>query len=123
MLYGSHEKEVSGMETETTNNRMELKAAIEGLNTLKEPCQVELYTDSQYVKEGITSWVNTWIINDWKNANRKPVKNSDLWQQLIEATGKHIVNWHWVRGHDGVELNERADRLARKAIKDAVTAK
>jgi ribonuclease HI len=118
LQYGGHEKEVSGYEPETTNNRMELRAAIESLKVLKQPCDVDLYTDSVYVKDGITTWINTWMLNNWKNANKKPVKNADLWQELLDITGKHLVKWHWVKGHDGNELNERADQLARDAIKD-----
>jgi ribonuclease HI len=118
LIYGKHEKDLSGGETPSTNNRMELKAAIEALKSLKEPCEVELYTDSNYVKDGITTWVNTWLTNNWKNANKKPVKNADLWQELIHETGRHLVHWHWVKGHNGNKYNEKADKLATGAIKE-----
>ena len=118
LMYGGHQKKINGYEPHTTNNRMELKAAIEALDSLKEPCEVELFTDSQYVREGITNWVNKWILNNWRNANKKEVKNSDLWQELMTKSAKHLVHWHWVRGHDGNVYNEMADELARMAIKD-----
>lgn len=116
LTYGKVEKEISGAEENTTNNRMELRAAIEALKALTQTCEVDIYTDSQYVKEGITTWINTWISNNWKNANKKEVKNSDLWKELNSLTAKHLVRWHWVKGHDGIILNERADKLARKAL-------
>lgn len=116
LQYGEVEKELSGGEVETTNNRMELMAAIEALNALKKPCQVELYTDSTYVKDGINQWIHGWKRNGWKTAAKKPVKNAELWQQLDEAVKRHHVNWHWVKGHAGDEGNERADALARGAI-------
>ncbi len=116
LQYGEVEKELSGGEAETTNNRMELMAAIEALNALKKPCQVELYTDSTYVKDGINQWIHGWKRNGWKTAAKKPVKNAELWQQLDEAVKRHHVNWHWVKGHAGDEGNERADALARGAI-------
>ena len=117
MIYGEHEKDLSGAETDTTNNRMELKAAIEGLKALKDTCEVEIYTDSKYVQEGITSWIKNWMINGWMNAGKKPVKNADLWQELVHEAGKHMVTWHWVKGHDGNVMNERADKLAVAAVK------
>jgi ribonuclease HI len=109
---GGREKEISGGEPLTTNNRMELLAAIRGLEALKRPCRVSVYTDSNYVRDGITKWVHGWKRNGWKTADRKPVKNSELWQALIDAAAHHEVEWHWVKGHSGHPENERADRLA-----------
>lgn len=109
---GAREKELSGGEADTTNNRMELLAAIRGLETLKRPCRVALYTDSNYVRDGITKWIHGWRRNGWRTADRKPVKNAELWQALIDAAAPHRVEWHWVRGHSGHPENERADRLA-----------
>lgn len=109
---GPHEKELSGGEADTTNNRMELTAAIRGLEALTEPCEVELYSDSRYVLDGITKWVDGWRRRGWINASKKPVRNADLWHELIEASAKHKVAWHWVRGHNGHPENERVDRLA-----------
>lgn len=117
LVFGGNEKEISGGENATTNNRMELMAAIMALETLKEPCQVELYTDSNYVKDGITKWISGWQAKGWKTADKKPVKNVDLWQRLIQAEAGHKVSWHWVRGHNGHEMNERVDRLARLAVR------
>jgi ribonuclease HI len=117
LIYGKHEKQISGAEEQTTNNRMEMKAAIESLKTLKQPCSIDLYTDSKYLQDGINEWVKTWVINGWKNANKKPVKNADLWQELLHETARHIVTWHWVKGHAGDVYNEKADSLAREAIK------
>ncbi len=116
LRYGKVEKELSGGEAETTNNRMELTAAIEALKTLKQPCSVDLYTDSSYVKDGIGKWIHGWKKNGWKNAARKPVKNADLWQALDEARNRHEVKWHWIKGHAGHPENERADELARHAM-------
>ena len=113
---GTHEKELKGGERRTTNNRMELMAAIAALEALKRPCAVDLYTDSQYLRGGITGWINGWKRNGWRTADRKPVKNVDLWQRLDAALAPHQVNWHWVRGHAGHAMNERADGLARAAI-------
>ena len=109
---GAHEKELSGGEPLTTNNRMELLAAIRSLEALKRPCKVDLYTDSNYVRDGITKWIHGWRRNGWKTADRKPVKNAELWQELLDATAPHKVQWHWVKGHSGHPENERADRLA-----------
>ena len=106
------ERELSGGEPLTTNNRMELMAAIEALNALKRPCHVQLYTDSNYVRDGITRWIHGWRRNGWKTADRKPVKNAELWQALLDATSPHRVDWHWVKGHAGHPENERADALA-----------
>ena len=111
--FGEHEKELYGGEQQTTNNRMELLAAIEALNALKEPCSVNLYTDSQYVKGGMTGWIFGWKKNGWKTSAKKPVKNAELWQALDEAVARHKLEWHWVKGHAGHEENERADELAR----------
>ncbi len=119
LRFGGSEKELYGGEADTTNNRMELRAAIEALNTLKRGCSVELSTDSQYVKGGITGWINNWRKNGWKTANKKPVKNADLWQALDEATKRHDISWHWVKGHAGHLENERADELARKGVEEA----
>ncbi len=113
---GAHEKEISGAENPTTNNRMELMAVIGALEALKRPSEVRLYTDSQYVRRGITEWLAQWKARDWKTADRKPVKNQDLWQQLEQAAARHRIEWHWVRGHTGVAGNERADALANAAI-------
>lgn len=113
--FGAKEKEISGGEPETTNNRMELRAAIEALNTLKRPCKVKLSIDSTYVKDGITKWVFNWQKNGWRTAAKKPVKNADLWQDLLEAVKRHDIEWHWVKGHAGDADNERADILASDA--------
>jgi ribonuclease HI len=115
MRWGTQERELSGGEADTTNNRMELMAAIAGLSALTRPCTVILHTDSSYVKDGITKWVYGWQKNGWRTADRKPVKNADLWQRLIEASQRHLVDWRWVKGHSGHAENERADRLASAA--------
>jgi ribonuclease HI len=112
LRYGSKEKEMSGGQKETTNNQMELKATIESLKALKKPCAVDITTDSSYVKNGITQWIFNWKKNDWKTANKKPVKNKELWQELDEQVKIHKVSWHWVKGHAGHPENERADALA-----------
>ena len=112
---GNREKELSGGEKLTTNNRMELTAAIEGLNSLKRPCRVTLSTDSRYVMDGLTKWIHGWRKNGWKTADRKPVKNAELWQALVEAAAPHRVDWVWVKGHAGHPDNERADTLASDA--------
>ncbi len=114
-----HEKELFGGEADTTNNRMELKAAIEALNALKRPSKVRLVTDSVYVRDGVTKWIHGWKKNGWKTAGKKPVKNADLWQALDEATRRHTIEWVWVKGHNGDPGNERADALARAGI-DAI---
>lgn len=110
-----HERTLSGTAAETTNNRMELTAAIEALNALKRPCQVELYTDSNYVRQGIETWLAHWRARPWRTADGKPVANVDLWQALEQAQAPHRVRWHWVRGHSGHPENERVDALARQA--------
>ena len=109
---GARERELSGGENPSTNNRMELMAAIEALNALTKPCRVELTTDSNYVRDGITKWIHGWRKNGWKTADRKPVKNAELWQALLEASARHQISWHWVKGHAGHPENERADLLA-----------
>jgi len=106
------ERELSGGEAPTTNNRMELMAAIEALKALKQPCRVQLWTDSVYVRDGITKWIHGWRRNGWRTAEKKPVKNAELWQALLEATAPHRIDWHWVKGHAGHPENERADQLA-----------
>ncbi len=116
LVYGEHEKELSGGEQETTNNRMELMAAIASLGALKSRCRIDLYTDSTYVMKGITEWLPGWKARGWKTADKKPVKNDDLWKMLEEAAAQHEVRWHWVKGHNGHAMNERADQLARNAI-------
>jgi ribonuclease HI len=116
LTMGAHEKELCGAEAHTTNNRMEMMAAIQGLRALKNPCQVDLYTDSQYLRDGITSWIVGWKKNGWKTAAKKPVKNEDLWRLLDDLVQIHNVRWHWVKGHNGHPENERVDLLARSAI-------
>ncbi len=116
LRYDKHEKHLYGGEQETTNNRMELLAAIMALAALKKSCQVILTTDSQYVRKGITEWFINWQKNGWRTANKKPVKNADLWQRLIAETQRHQITWHWVKGHSGHPENEIADQLANKGI-------
>ncbi|WP_137167246.1 ribonuclease HI [Salinimonas lutimaris] len=115
MIYNNHRKELSGGYYQTTNNRMELLAPIVALNALNEACQVEITTDSQYVKNGINQWIHNWRKNGWKTKDKKPVKNADLWKLLDEAVSRHDMNWHWVKGHSGHPENERCDDLAREA--------
>jgi ribonuclease HI len=112
LRFGAHVRELSGGEPATTNNRMELQAAIAALAALKEPCAVTLHTDSEYLRKGITQWVRSWKRNGWRTTDRKPVKNDDLWKQLDEATARHRVEWHWLKGHAGHADNERCDQLA-----------
>ncbi len=116
MIAGKHRKEICGGDPATTNNRMELMAAIQALETLTKPCKVELHTDSQYVKNGVTTWIHGWKARGWKTADRSPVKNEDLWKRLDAARARHQVDWRWVKGHAGHELNEVADELARKGM-------
>jgi len=116
LQWGGHTRELKGGEAHTTNNRMELMAAIVALETLKRRCDVDVHTDSQYLRQGITDWIRGWKRNGWRTADKKPVKNADLWQRLDAAVDRHTVHWHWVRGHSGHDLNERADELAREAI-------
>lgn len=113
LRFNGEEKEISGSESETTNNRMEMMAVIAGLRSLSYPCQIAVTTDSQYVQKGITEWIHGWKKRGWRTADRKPVKNVDLWQALDEAQSLHKVTWHWVRGHDGHAENERVDQIAR----------
>jgi ribonuclease HI len=116
LQWGDHIRELKGGEPHTTNNRMELMAAIMALEALKRPCVVDLHTDSEYLRQGITGWISGWKRNGWRTAARKPVRNVDLWQRLDAAANRNTVHWHWVRGHAGHNLNERADELAREAI-------
>lgn len=118
--YGDHEKHLCGGDPMTTNNRMELMAAIEGLAALKRSCQVELFTDSVYVKDGITRWMANWKQNGWKTAAKKPVANQDLWERLDQLTAAHSVHWHWVKGHAGHPGNELADALANQGVEQCV---
>jgi ribonuclease HI len=119
---GEHERRLAGGELETTNNRMELTAAIEALKALKGPCRVELYTDSTYVRSGITEWLPNWIRRGWRTAGRKPVKNQDLWQRLAALTESHDVSWHWVKGHSGHPGNELADALANEGLEERLNS-
>ncbi len=116
MQWNGNEREISGGEDHTTNNRMEMQAAIEALNALKQPCAVDLYTDSTYVRDGISKWLEGWKARNWKTAAKKPVKNTDLWIALETAAARHKVAWHWVKGHNGHDGNERADELARQGL-------
>ena len=116
LTFGDREKELKGGEAETTNNRMELTAAISAFEALKRACRVDLHTDSQYLRDGITKYIANWKRNGWRTADRKPVKNIDLWQRLDAALGDHQIRWHWVKGHAGHDLNERADALVGEAI-------
>jgi len=123
LRYGGHEKELNGGEEHTTNNRMELMAAISALEALKKPSHVDLHTDSEYVKNGITAWIHNWKRNGWRTADKKPVKNAELWQRLEQALERHDVKWHWVKGHAGHPENERADELAREGMKPFLRSK
>ena len=116
LLWGAHRKELNGSEALTTNNRMELLAAIKGLKFLNRDVAVRLYTDSQYVKQGITQWIRGWKKNGWQTASKQPVKNKDLWQELDQLMSRYRVSWHWVKGHSGDPMNELADRLANRAM-------
>lgn len=116
LINGENRREIKGGESKTTNNRMELRAAIEALNALKKPCRVDLHTDSNYLRDGITSWIKKWKSNGWRTAAKKPVKNEDLWKALEAARERHDVTWHWVKGHAGHSENERADELAREGM-------
>jgi ribonuclease HI len=118
LRYGAAEKELSGAEPDTTNNRMELTAVISALHALTRKCHLDITTDSKYVRDGITQWIHNWKRNGWKNASKKPVKNADLWKELDSLAGKHEIVWHWVKGHSGHPENERADELANLAIDD-----
>lgn len=116
LLWNAHRREINGGEAATTNNRMELMAVIQGLESLKRPCEVHVYTDSIYVMKGITEWLPSWKRRGWRTASKKPVANVDLWQALESATERHRLKWHWVKAHAGIPENERADALARAAI-------
>jgi ribonuclease HI len=116
LRYGRHEKELCGSDPDTTNNRMELLAAVEALKSLKRPCQVDLHTDSEYLRRGVTEWLAGWKARGWRTSGKKAVKNQDLWRDLDEAIQPHQIEWHWVRGHAGQRENERVDKLARDAI-------
>ena len=120
LMFRGKEKEICGGEPATTNNRMELTAAIEALTALTRPCKVELHTDSQYVRTGITEWLPGWKARGWRTASKAPVKNDDLWKRLDVARQRHEVDWRWVKGHAGNELNERADALAQKGLEEAL---
>ena len=122
LRFGAAERELCGGEGPTTNNRMELMAAIKGLEALREPCVVQLFTDSEYVRRGITEWMLKWRNNGWRTADRKPVKNADLWRELDAEATRHRVSWHWVKGHAGHPDNERADALANRGLEDAQRA-
>lgn len=123
LIAGEKEREIWGGEAATTNNRMELTAAIEALNALKRPCRVELHTDSQYVKNGITEWLRLWKARGWRTYSKGAVKNEDLWRRLDEAAARHQIDWRWVKGHAGHPLNERADALARRGMEEAEAGK
>lgn len=116
LRYGEHEKILKGAEDHTTNNRMELLAAIKGIAAIKEKCIIDLYTDSQYVQRGVTEWLKDWKKRDWKKADKKPVKNADLWQTLDKEIERHTVSWHWVKGHSGHPENDLVDAMANRAI-------
>jgi ribonuclease HI len=120
LRYGQHRKELYGSAPHTTNNRMEMTAAIEGLRALKEPCEVEIITDSEYLKNGITSWVHGWKRKNWMTAGKQPVKNDDLWRELDELVGRHNTKWSWTRGHANHKDNNRADELAQRAARDQI---
>ena len=116
LRYGDHEKELNGGEANTTNNRMEMMAVIEALAALKKPCEIDLYTDSVYVKDGVTKWLEGWKAKGWRTAAKKPVKNQDLWERIDSEIQRHKITWHWIKGHAGHPENERADELARAGI-------
>lgn len=120
LRYGQHEKELFGGEANTTNNRMELTAIIKGLSALKRPCHVFIYTDSQYIKNGMEQWIHNWKKNGWKTSNKKAVKNIELWQQLDELVQQHVIKWTWVKGHNGHPENERADMLANRGVEQII---
>lgn len=121
LKYGAHTKEMCGGELHTTNNRMELLGPINALRVLKRPCKIILHTDSRYVQQGMTTWVKGWIRNDWRTKDKKPVKNAELWQELTELAAKHEIEWRWVKGHAGVEGNEKADELANQGVAQVLT--
>lgn len=116
LRWNAHERELAGGEPDTTNNRMELQAVIEALRCLKRPCDIDIYTDSQYVQKGISEWITGWKARGWRTASKAPVKNADLWQMLDAEVARHRIQWHWVKGHAGHEFNERADELANRGV-------
>jgi len=120
LRYGKREKEISGYFSNTTSNRMELMAAIEGLETLKRPSRIRIFTDSNYVLKGITTWINTWLKRNWLNSQRRPVLNRDLWERLFKVSKRHQIEWRWVKSHEGHPENERCDKLAKQAIRESV---
>jgi ribonuclease HI len=120
LISGRHEREIFGGDTATTNNRMELTAAIEALTALNRPCVVELHTDSQYLRRGVTEWLSLWKARGWRTLSKSKVMNEDLWRRLDEARGRHEIDWRWVKGHSGDALNERADALARRGMLEAL---
>lgn len=122
LRYGKHEKTISGSEDLTTNNRMEVMAAIKSLESLRESCKIELYTDSQYLQKGITEWLPGWKKRNWKKADKKPVKNADLWEELDRQAQRHHISWHWVKGHSGHRENELVDAIANQAIDNLLKA-
>jgi ribonuclease HI len=122
LVSGSHRREMSGYEPQTTNNRMEMQAAIEALGALRERCTIDLHTDSQYLRTGMSEWLAKWKRNNWRTSDKKPVKNADLWMRLDELAQAHDVRWHWVRGHDGHPENERCDELANRAIDEGLAS-
>ena len=118
LKYNQNEKEISGCDPQTTNNRMEMMAVIEALRQLKRPCKIRIFTDSSYVLKGMTDWIPEWIRKNWLNSRKRPVLNRDLWQELLRLSRPHKIDWHWVKGHNGHPENERCDELARNAIRD-----
>lgn len=118
LIYKHHEKEIYGGEPHTTNNRMELMAAIKAIETLKTPCDIELYTDSSYLRQGMIEWIHNWKKRSWRGTDKKPIKNADLWQELDRLIEQHQITWHWVKAHNNHPLNERADALANKGVPD-----
>lgn len=123
LRYGRHEKILSGAQSHTTNNRMEMTAAIQALAAMSEPCKIELHTDSQYLQKGITEWLPGWKLRGWKKSDKKPVKNADLWQALDQETLRHQVSWHWVKGHSGHPENDLVDSIANQAIDELLKSK
>ncbi|MGH8441524.1 MAG: ribonuclease HI [Nevskiaceae bacterium] len=123
LRYNGHERQLHGGEAPTTNNRMELMAAIQALETLREPCEIRVHTDSTYVRQGITEWLPQWRKRNWKTADKKPVKNQDLWERLEAAAARHRIEWHWVKGHSGDPGNELADQLANRGVDEIAGAR
>ena len=123
LRYGEHEKRLHGGDPATTNNRMEIMAAIQALESLREPCAIDLYTDSNYVRQGLTEWLPAWRARNWRTADKKPVKNQDLWERLDAAARRHRIRWHWVKGHNGDPGNELADRLANAGVESIVSGR